>query len=123
VGGGEIERGGWGKSRMFPVCFFPRCLREVGGIWMDTPSEGGEEGWVRGGEREEITMVTQHEEAAGAEVAVELDEDLVGGGGHALLGRVSAELANLWRGLVRTVPVINHKQKRHVEEILECFWR
>ena len=46
VGGGEIERGGWGKSRMFPVCFFPRCLREVGGIWMDTPSEGGEEGRV-----------------------------------------------------------------------------
>jgi hypothetical protein len=54
---------------------------------------------------------------------VELDEDDVGGGVDGLQSRVAAELANLGRGLVRTVPVINHKQKRHVEEILECFWR
>lgn len=46
----------------------------------------------------------QHEEAAGAEVAVELDEDLIGGGGHALLRRGTAELTNLRRGLVGSVP-------------------
>lgn len=46
----------------------------------------------------------QHEEAAGAEVAVELDEDLIGGGGYALLCRGAAELTNLRRGLVRSVP-------------------
>lgn len=46
----------------------------------------------------------QHEEAAGAEVAVELDEDLIGGGGHAVLDRVSTELTNLRRGLVGSVP-------------------
>lgn len=46
----------------------------------------------------------QHEEAAGAEVAVELDEDLIGGGGHALLCRGAAELTNLRRGLVGSVP-------------------
>lgn len=46
----------------------------------------------------------QHEEAAGAEVTVEFDEDLIGGGGHAFLNRVAAELTDLRGGLVRSVP-------------------
>ena len=46
----------------------------------------------------------QHKEATGAEVAVELDEDLIGGGGHALLYRTAAELTDLRRGLVRSIP-------------------
>lgn len=52
----------------------------------------------------EVTVIMQHEEAAGAEVAVELDEDLIGGGGHALLHRGAAELTNLRRGLVGSIP-------------------
>lgn len=51
--------------------------------------------YQRGGERGGVTVIMQHEEAAGAEVAVELDEDLIGGGGHALLRRGAAELTNL----------------------------
>lgn len=51
-----------------------------------------------------VTVIMQHEEAAGAEVAVELDEDLIGSGGHALLRRGAAELANLRGGLVGSVP-------------------
>lgn len=43
-------------------------------------------------------------EAAGAEVTVELDEDLVGRGRHALLCWAATELANLRRGLVRSIP-------------------
>lgn len=46
----------------------------------------------------------KHKEAAGAEVTVELDENLIGSGGHALLDRVTAELANLWRSLVGPIP-------------------
>lgn len=46
----------------------------------------------------------KHKEAAGAEVTVELDEDVIGSGGHALLDRVTAELANLWRSLVGPIP-------------------
>lgn len=46
----------------------------------------------------------KHKEAAGAEVAVELDENLIGGGGHALLDRAAAELADLGRSLVGPVP-------------------
>lgn len=37
----------------------------------------------------------QHKEATGAEVAVEFDEDLIGGGGHALLHRATTELTDL----------------------------
>ena len=40
-------------------------------------------------------MVTEHEEAAATEVAVELDEDLVGRGVDRLQRRVPTELANL----------------------------
>lgn len=57
-----------------------------------------------GGIKEEVTVIMQHKEAAGAEVAVELDEDLIGGGGHALLYRVATELTNLWWGLVGAIP-------------------
>lgn len=46
----------------------------------------------------------QHKEAAGAEVAVEFDEDLIGGGGHALLYGVTTELTDLRRGLVGSIP-------------------
>lgn len=46
----------------------------------------------------------QHKEAAGAEVTVEFDEDLIGGGGHALLYGVAAELTDLRRGLVGSIP-------------------
>lgn len=46
----------------------------------------------------------KHKEAAGAEVAVELDENLIGGGGHALLDRAAAELADLGWSLVGPVP-------------------
>lgn len=43
-------------------------------------------------------------EATGAEVTVELDEDLIGSGGHTLLGRAATELADLRGGLVRSIP-------------------
>lgn len=51
-----------------------------------------------------FTVILKHKEAAGAEVTVELDENLIGGGGHALLDRVAAELADLGRTLVGPVP-------------------
>lgn len=51
-----------------------------------------------------FTVIMKHKEAAGAEVAVELDENLIGCGGHALLDRVAAELADLGRSLVGPVP-------------------
>lgn len=51
-----------------------------------------------------FTVIMQHKEATGAEVAVELDQYLISGGGHALLYRVPAELANLRRGLVGSIP-------------------
>ena len=44
-----------------------------------------EQGLYLAGIKEEGTIIMQHKEAAGAEVAVELDEDLIGGGGHTLL--------------------------------------
>lgn len=43
-------------------------------------------------------------EAAGAEVTVELDENLISGGGHAFLYRAAAELTDLRRGLIRSIP-------------------
>lgn len=46
----------------------------------------------------------QLKEAAGAEVAVELDEDLIGSGGHALLYRAATKLTDLGWALVRSVP-------------------
>lgn len=51
-----------------------------------------------------FTMVTKHKEAAGAEVTVEFDEHLIGGGGHALLDGVAAKLADLRWSLVGPVP-------------------
>ncbi len=59
-----------------------------------------EQGPIKG----EVTVIMQHKEAAGAEVAVKFDEDLIGGGGHALLYGAAAELTNLGRGLVRSIP-------------------
>lgn len=59
----------------------------------------------------EDTVVQQHEEAAGAEVAVELDEDLIGGGVHAFLDGAAAELTNLRRGLVRSIPDTESDEK------------
>lgn len=51
-----------------------------------------------------FTMIMKHKEAAGAEVTVEFDENLIGRGGHALLDRVAAELTDLGRSLVRPIP-------------------
>lgn len=47
----------------------------------------------------------KHKEAAGAEVTVEFDENLICGGGHALLNGIAAELADLGWSLVGPVPV------------------
>lgn len=44
------------------------------------------------------------EEATGAEVAVKLDEDLIGCGGHTFLHRGTTELANLRWVLVGSIP-------------------
>lgn len=49
-------------------------------------------------------MITKHKEAAGTEVAVEFDENLIRGGGHALLDGTAAELADLGGRLVGAVP-------------------
>lgn len=46
------------------------------------------------------------EEAAGAEVAVKLDEDLISCGGHTFLQWRATELANLRRSLVGSIPDI-----------------
>lgn len=43
----------------------------------------------------DVTEIMQLKEAAGAEVAVELDEDLIGSGGHALLYRAATKLTDL----------------------------
>lgn len=51
-----------------------------------------------------FTVITKHKEAAGAEVAVEFDENLIGSGGHTLLDRAAAELADLGWSLVGAVP-------------------
>lgn len=63
-----------------------------------------EQGLYLAGIKVEVTVIMQHKEAAGAEVAVEFDEDLIGGGGHTLLYGVAAELADLRRGLVGSIP-------------------
>lgn len=52
----------------------------------------------------EVTIIMQHKEAAGTEVTVEFDEDLISGGGHTVLHGVAAELTDLRRGLVGSVP-------------------
>lgn len=54
-----------------------------------------EQGLYLAGIKGEVTIIMQHKEAAGAEVTVEFDEDLIGSGGHALLHRVAAELTDL----------------------------
>lgn len=41
------------------------------------------------------TIIIQHKEAACTEVAVELDEDLIGGSGYRVLHRAATELTNL----------------------------
>lgn len=51
-----------------------------------------------------LTVIMQNEESAGAEVAVELQEDVVGGAGDGFLYRTAAELTELRWGLVRAVP-------------------
>lgn len=51
-----------------------------------------------------LTVIMQDEEAAGAEVAVELQEDVVGGAGDGFLHRAATELPELRGGLVRAVP-------------------
>lgn len=54
-----------------------------------------------------LTMVTQNKESAGAEVAVELQQDVIGCAGNGLLGRASTELTDLRGCLVRAVPTGN----------------
>lgn len=63
-----------------------------------------EQGLYLAGIKGAVTIIMQHKEATGAEVAVELDEDLIGSGGHTLVYRVSAELTNLRWGLVGSIP-------------------
>lgn len=46
----------------------------------------------------------QHKEATGAEVTVELDEDLICCGRHTILYRVATEQTNLRWGLVGPIP-------------------
>lgn len=53
-------------------------------------------------------MVGENEEATGAEVTVELDEDVVGGAVDCLLGGATTELTNLRGALVRAIPVGRH---------------
>jgi hypothetical protein len=53
-------------------------------------------------------MVTEHEESAAAEVAVELNEDLVGGAVDRLQRCVPTELTDLGGALVWTIPVETH---------------
>lgn len=43
-----------------------------------------------------LTVVAENKESTAAEVAVEFDQDLVGGAVDGLQRRVSAELADLW---------------------------
>lgn len=52
-----------------------------------------------------LTMVTQNKESAGAEVAVELEQDVIGRAGNGLLRRAAAELTHLWGRLFRAVPM------------------
>lgn len=54
---------------------------------------------------EPLTVVAQDEEAAAAEVTVELDEDLVRSAVHRLQSCVPTELPNLWWALVWSIPV------------------
>lgn len=56
------------------------------------------------GIKAEVTIITKHKEAAGAEVAVEFDEDLIGSCGHTLLHGVPTELTDLRRSLVWSIP-------------------
>lgn len=51
-----------------------------------------------------LTMVTQNKESAGAEVTVELEQDVIGRAGNCLLRRAAAELTDLWGCLIRAVP-------------------
>lgn len=51
-----------------------------------------------------FTVVTKHKEAAGAEVTMEFDENLIGSGGHALLDSIAAKLADLGWSLIGPVP-------------------
>lgn len=57
-------------------------------------------------------MVTEHEESAAAEVAMELNEDLVGGAVDRLQRCVPTELTDLGGALVRTVPVTETETER-----------
>lgn len=70
----------------------------------ETPNSSVEQGLYLADIKGEVTVIMQHKEAAGAEVAVEFDEDLIGGCGHALLYGAATELTNLRRGLVRSIP-------------------
>lgn len=54
--------------------------------------------------KKDLTIIMKLKEATGAEVTVELDEDLIGSGGHTLLSRAATKLADLRRGLVRSIP-------------------
>lgn len=72
-----------------------------------------------------LTVVAQDKEASPGEVGVELDEDDVGGGVNRLQSRVPAELTNLRRGLVGTIPAMNNNKEtkkaealRHLEDNL-----
>lgn len=61
---------------------FPATWRseEIGVI-----TAGRDKGFTQLVSKGGVTVIFQDKEAAGAEVAVEFDENLIGGGGHALL--------------------------------------
>lgn len=104
----EGKAKGLGTIFLF-CCDLDQCSR-LPAVWRtDDPMTKGHysivgQGLHLAGITGEVTVIMQHKEAAGAEVAVELDEDLIGSGGHALLYRTAAELTDLRRGLVGSVP-------------------
>lgn len=94
------------------ICLFScnPCYAAVTAVWgsedqmNESPNSSVEQGLYLALIKGEVTVIMQHKEAAGAEVAVEFDEDLIGGGGHALLYGAATELTNLRRSLVGSIP-------------------
>lgn len=63
-------------------------------------------------------MVTKHKETTSTEVAVELDEDLIGRAVDRLQGCVTTELTDLGRTLVRTIPA-KTEMKRDLQSYIQ----
>ncbi len=70
-----------------------------------------------------LTMVTQKKESAGAEVAVELEQDVIGRAGNGLLRRAAAELTDLWGCLIRAIPKgDNRSVQSQIWHIKNLLW-